>query len=63
MEITLKKVDVDNDGRVSLQDYRSSVNSDNLLLELLGQCLPTDKHTAQFMDYLDHINQGPITRV
>ncbi|XKL63032.1 hypothetical protein PGB90_005396 [Kerria lacca] len=42
VDITLKKLDWDRDGKISYQDFRKAVNEDNLLLEALGQCLPGD---------------------
>ena len=40
-EIALGLLDRDNDGRVSLEDFLQSVQDDNLLLEVLGSCLPS----------------------
>ncbi|XP_076435881.1 calaxin-like [Babylonia areolata] len=46
-EMALKKLDTDNDGRVSLEDFRAAVHVDKLRLELLGQCFPDDKDRCQ----------------
>jgi hypothetical protein len=43
VELVLKKLDEDRDGRVSENDYVSAVTKERLLLEAFGQCLPTPK--------------------
>jgi hypothetical protein len=43
VDIILKKLDEDRDGRVNEQDYASAVAKDSLLLEAFGQCLPNPK--------------------
>ena len=35
--------DQDKDGRLGYEDYKKSVEQDDLLLESFGQCLPDDK--------------------
>ncbi|XP_031709952.1 calaxin isoform X2 [Anarrhichthys ocellatus] len=40
VEITLKKMDHNHDGRLSLTDFEQSVREENLLLEAFGTCLP-----------------------
>ncbi|KAI9136688.1 hypothetical protein BKA69DRAFT_1022516, partial [Paraphysoderma sedebokerense] len=40
VDLVLKKLDEDRDGRVSEQDYVAAVTKENLLLEAFGQCLP-----------------------
>lgn len=40
VEITLKKMDHDHDGRLSFADFEKSVREENLLLEAFGTCLP-----------------------
>uniref|UniRef100_A0A8D3AHR4 EF-hand domain-containing protein n=1 Tax=Scophthalmus maximus TaxID=52904 RepID=A0A8D3AHR4_SCOMX len=40
VEITLKKMDHDHDGRLSFGDFEKAVNEQNLLLEAFGTCLP-----------------------
>ncbi|XP_041366243.1 EF-hand calcium-binding domain-containing protein 1-like [Gigantopelta aegis] len=49
VEIALKKLDVDHDGRCSLDDFRSAVQTDNLLLEALGPCLPPSCRRNNFL--------------
>ncbi|XP_006834360.1 PREDICTED: EF-hand calcium-binding domain-containing protein 1-like [Chrysochloris asiatica] len=40
VEITLKKMDYDNDGKISFADFERAVREDTLLLEVFGPCLP-----------------------
>eukprot|EP00794_Sanderia_malayensis_P003436 gene3436-3931_t len=48
VETTLKLMDLDKDGRLSFEDYRKSVEDNNLLLEAFGQCLPDVKYVQSF---------------
>jgi hypothetical protein len=43
VDLVLKKMDEDRDGRVSEADYATAVAKDSLLLEAFGQCLPSPK--------------------
>uniref|UniRef100_A0A673VFP0 EF-hand calcium binding domain 1 n=1 Tax=Suricata suricatta TaxID=37032 RepID=A0A673VFP0_SURSU len=43
VEITLKKMDHDHDGKLSFSDYEQSVREETLLLEAFGPCLPDPK--------------------
>lgn len=52
VEIVLKKLDIDHDGRVSYPDFRTAVLADPLLLEVLGQCLPADDKRKEFLNKL-----------
>lgn len=47
VEVLTKKMDIDRDGKVSYNDYKQTVLKQPMLLEALGQCLPsrTDVHT------------------
>eukprot|EP00056_Hartaetosiga_gracilis_P007429 m.108224 g.108224 ORF g.108224 m.108224 type:complete len:202 (-) comp12703_c2_seq1:580-1185(-) len=49
VELVMKKMDVDHDGKLSLADYTESVTKDPLLMEALGPCLPDEKHASEFM--------------
>ncbi|XP_061123251.1 calaxin-like isoform X2 [Syngnathus typhle] len=40
VEITLKRMDHDNDDRLSFEDYKKSVKELNIVLEAFGKCLP-----------------------
>ncbi|KAK6173279.1 hypothetical protein SNE40_016759 [Patella caerulea] len=52
VEIVLKKLDIDHDGKCSVKDFRTAVESDSLLLESLGQCLPCDTLLEDFMQLI-----------
>ncbi|XP_049985929.1 calaxin-like [Alexandromys fortis] len=43
VEISLKKMDHDNDGKISFADFEKAVKKDSLLLEAFGPCLPEAK--------------------
>ncbi|NXE87380.1 EFCB1 protein, partial [Menura novaehollandiae] len=43
VEIALKKMDYDNDGKLSFTDFEKAVRDENLLLEAFGPCLPDIK--------------------
>ena len=47
-DMTLKKIDLDKDGKVSLEDFAGTVRKEPLLLEAFGQCLPEDHVVKQF---------------
>ncbi|KAH0508572.1 EF-hand calcium-binding domain-containing protein 1 [Microtus ochrogaster] len=46
VEITLKKMDQDHDGKLSFTDYEKAVREETLLLEAFGPCLPDPKLTV-----------------
>lgn len=48
VEIALKKMDYDHDGRVSYADFEKTVMDENLLLEAFGNCLPDAKSVLAF---------------
>uniref|UniRef100_I3N2B6 EF-hand calcium-binding domain-containing protein 1-like n=1 Tax=Ictidomys tridecemlineatus TaxID=43179 RepID=I3N2B6_ICTTR len=48
VEIALKKMDYDNDGKVSFADFEKAVREDRLLLEVFGPCLPTAQNCLHF---------------
>ncbi|XP_041264388.1 EF-hand calcium-binding domain-containing protein 1 [Onychostruthus taczanowskii] len=43
VEIALKKMDYDHDGKLSFTDFETAVRDENLLLEAFGPCLPDIK--------------------
>uniref|UniRef100_A0A8C3WJF6 EF-hand domain-containing protein n=1 Tax=Catagonus wagneri TaxID=51154 RepID=A0A8C3WJF6_9CETA len=43
VDITLKNMDYDNDGKLSFEDFEKAVKEDRLLLEVFGPCLPEAK--------------------
>ncbi|XP_037937005.1 EF-hand calcium-binding domain-containing protein 1 [Teleopsis dalmanni] len=52
VEIILKKFDLDKDGKVSLQDFMSTVTAQPLLIEAFGQCLPSESAVMSFFSTL-----------
>ncbi|XP_039592808.1 EF-hand calcium-binding domain-containing protein 1-like [Polypterus senegalus] len=48
VEITLKKMDHDHDGRLSFSDFEKAVRDEELLLEAFGSCLPDTKTVLAF---------------
>ncbi|XP_010598935.1 calaxin isoform X1 [Loxodonta africana] len=48
VEITLKKMDHDHDGKLSFADYEQAVREETLLLEAFGPCLPDPKSQMEF---------------
>ncbi|KAM3843373.1 calaxin-like [Diretmus argenteus] len=57
VEITLKMMDHDHDGRLSYADFEKAVREENLLLEAFGTCLPDAKSTLVFEQ---HAFQDPL---
>lgn len=49
VEIVMKKLDKDKDGKVSLMDYKQSIFEEPLLLEAFGRCLPVERARDTFM--------------
>lgn len=52
VEIILRKLDIDRDGKVSLSDYTTAIKNEPLLLEAFGQCLPTEGACLTFLSTL-----------
>ncbi|CAH1997294.1 unnamed protein product [Acanthoscelides obtectus] len=52
VDIVMRKMDKDKDGKVSLEDYQKNVEDEPLLLEAFGKCLPTDKSKVTFLTTL-----------
>lgn len=48
--MTLRKVDVDHDGRVSLDDWQKTIKAEPLMLEAFGPCLPSRKEADVFIE-------------
>ncbi|KAM7036929.1 calaxin [Melospiza melodia melodia] len=48
VDIALKKMDSDRDGKLSFTDFEKAVRDENLLLEAFGPCLPDLKSTMSF---------------
>ncbi|XP_066158003.1 calaxin-like [Euwallacea fornicatus] len=52
VDIVIRKMDKDKDGKVSLHDYQTTVLSEPLLLEAFGRCLPSDMSKNTFLTTL-----------
>ena len=54
VDMTMRKMDIDKDGRVSFQDFEETVKKEILLLEAFGPCLPTVLSGGRFAaNYLE----------
>ncbi|RMX54779.1 calaxin-like [Pocillopora verrucosa] len=49
VDLSLKKMDEDKDGKISLNDFKTAVTKEKLLLEIFGKCLPGSKEIAKFL--------------
>ncbi|KAK9505938.1 hypothetical protein O3M35_009893 [Rhynocoris fuscipes] len=52
VELVLKKLDRDKDGKVSFEDFSEAVHEEPLFLEAFGQCLPSDNAVIAFLSTL-----------
>ncbi|XP_023363275.1 EF-hand calcium-binding domain-containing protein 1 [Otolemur garnettii] len=48
VDIAMKKMDYDKDGKISFADFEKAVREDRLLLEVFGPCLPEAKKCFDF---------------
>ncbi|OWF42597.1 EF-hand calcium-binding domain-containing protein 1-like [Mizuhopecten yessoensis] len=60
VEILLKILDLDRDGRVSYDEFATGVKEDPMLLESLGRCLPEQQYVDQFYSFLSG-DKTPLT--
>ena len=49
IEMTLRKMDDDRDGRISFSDFSSSVTKEPLMMEAFGPCLPNNRAGGEFI--------------
>ena len=49
MEMTLKRMDHDKDGKISHEDFSRTVSQDVLMLEAFGSCLPSGRAGQDFV--------------
>jgi hypothetical protein len=49
LELVLRKLDLDRDGKISFQDFQTAVKEEPLLMEAFGQCLPAERACQTFM--------------
>lgn len=52
VDIVTRKIDKDQDGKVSLEDFQNTVNEEPLLLEAFGNCLPSEESKMTFLTTL-----------
>lgn len=52
VEIALKKLDGDKDGKVSYADFQAAIIDEPLLIEAFGQCLPSESAVVSFLSTL-----------
>jgi len=58
VELALKKMDIDHDSRLSKQDFKESVQTEPLLLEAFGPCLPNEAAAEIFEeDMFSHLHR------
>lgn len=57
VELCMKKLDVDHDGKVSIDDYIAAIKSEKLLMEVLGPCLPKKKNKDVFLELIEDEKQ------
>ena len=50
MEMTLKRMDHDKDGKISHEDFSRTVTQDVLMLEAFGSCLPSGRAGQEFVN-------------
>lgn len=48
-EMLMKKLDRDRDGKISLKDFSESVEKEPLIMECLGQCMPSGRAAKAFL--------------
>lgn len=60
LDIILKKMDVDRDGRISFDDYRTTVLKQPFLLQFMGPCLPERDAVNKFLTTLSYEVQRHI---
>lgn len=49
VEVIMKKLDVNRDGQVTYDDFREAVSNQPLMMECLGQCMPTRLSATAFL--------------
>ena len=53
IEMTMKKMDDDKDGKVSFKDWSTTVRQEPLMMEAFGPCLPSKRQGALFMQKVE----------
>ena len=48
IDMTLRKMDKDRDGKISFSDFQSAVSKEPLMMEAFGPCLPNNQAGSTF---------------
>ena len=59
-DIALSLMDSDADGRISLDDFLTAVHNDELMLEILGPCLPTPSRSAAVLAAISPLGDAAV---
>lgn len=54
LDVIMKKMDVDRDGKISFDDYRTSVLKQPFLMQFMGPCLPERNAVNKFLTTLSY---------
>lgn len=54
LDVIMKKMDVDRDGKISFDDYKTTVLKQPFLLQFMGPCLPERNAANKFLTTLSH---------
>lgn len=60
LDVIMKKMDVDRDGKISFEDYRTTVIKQPFLLQFMGPCLPERNAVNKFLTTLTYEAQRHI---
>lgn len=52
VDIVMRKMDKNKDGKICIEDFRTTVTEEPLLLEAFGKCLPTECSKETFLSTL-----------
>ncbi|KAF5397187.1 EF-hand calcium-binding domain-containing protein 1 [Paragonimus heterotremus] len=55
VDLVMKRLDMDHDGRVTYPDFQSAVQQDAMLLEILGPCFPEEQVAVAFLSTFQEI--------
>ncbi|KAA3677637.1 uncharacterized protein DEA37_0013422, partial [Paragonimus westermani] len=55
VDLVLKRLDMDHDGKVTYPDFQSAVQQDAMLLEILGPCFPEEQVAVAFLSTFQEI--------
>ncbi|XP_025412290.1 EF-hand calcium-binding domain-containing protein 1 isoform X4 [Sipha flava] len=55
VDIVLRKMDCDNDAKLSFEDFSTAINKQSLLLEAFGQCLPSREISEYFLNSISNV--------